>query len=146
MSTRMTKQEREDFLAGVHVGIVCVTEEEHGPHAVPVWYQYEPGGELRFCTEIRSKKARLIKKASRFSICTQSETSPYKYVSVEGAVTSIEPMDIERDLRPLAYRYLGSEHGEEYVQSVTNDPGQGSVVIAMRPERWLTEDYGKAGS
>lgn len=143
MSTRMTKQACEDFLAGLHVGIVCVTEEARGPHAIPVWYLYEPGGELRFSTGSQSKKARLIEKAGRFSLCVQSETPPYKYVSIEGTVTSIEPMDIERDLRPLAYRYLGSEQGEEYVQSYTDDPGRGSILITMHPERWLSEDYSK---
>ena len=143
MSTKMTKQEREDFLAGVHVGILSVSEDGRGPHAVPVWYLYEPGGELRFSTGIRSKKARLIKKVGRFSLCIQTETPPYKYVSIEGAVTSIEPMDIDRDLRPLAHRYLGSEAGEKYVQSITTGPDRGSVLISMHPERWLTEDYGK---
>jgi PPOX class probable F420-dependent enzyme len=139
----MTKEEREEFLAGLHVGILCVTEDGHGPHAVPVWYLYEPGGELCFATGRRSKKARLIESAGRCSLCVQSEIPPYKYVSVEGAVTSIEPMGIERDLKPLAYRYLGDEEGEAYVQSYTNDPGQGSVLITIRPERWLTEDYSK---
>ena len=146
MSTRMTEQEREVFLADMHVGIVCVTEEDRGPLAVPVWYAYNPGGELWFSTAIQSKKVRLIKKAGRLSLCVQNETPPYQYVTVEGPVISIEPMDIERDLKPIAIRYLGYEQGENYIKSYPNNPGGGSVIIKMRPERWFSADYSKSMS
>ena len=46
MSLRMTKAEREEFLAGLHVGIISIAEPGRGPLAVPIWYGYEPGGEL----------------------------------------------------------------------------------------------------
>jgi nitroimidazol reductase NimA-like FMN-containing flavoprotein (pyridoxamine 5'-phosphate oxidase superfamily) len=36
MSITMTKQEREAFLAGVHVGVVSIAEQGRGPLAVPV--------------------------------------------------------------------------------------------------------------
>ena len=47
MSLAMTKQEREGFLADLHVGIISITEEGRGPLTVPIWYLYEPGGEVR---------------------------------------------------------------------------------------------------
>ena len=50
MSLAMTKEEREAFLADVHVGIISVAEDGHGPLTVPVWYSYEPGGEVRIIT------------------------------------------------------------------------------------------------
>ena len=46
MSLAMTKQEREGFLADLHVGIISVTEEGRGPLTVPIRYLYEPGGEV----------------------------------------------------------------------------------------------------
>jgi hypothetical protein len=69
---------------------------------VPIWYSYEPGGELRVVTARTSRKAQLLQHAGRFSLCVQTETWPYKYVSVEGPVVAIEPADVERDRRPLA--------------------------------------------
>jgi hypothetical protein len=48
MSLAMTRQEREAFLADVHVGIISIPEP--GQLTVPVWYSYEPGGELRLVT------------------------------------------------------------------------------------------------
>ena len=112
MSLAMTKQERERFLADLHVGIISIPEEGRGPLTVPIWYSYEPGGELRVVTARTSRKAQLLQRAGRFSLCAQTETLPYRYVSVEGSVVAIEPADLERDRRPLAHRYLGAQGGE----------------------------------
>jgi nitroimidazol reductase NimA-like FMN-containing flavoprotein (pyridoxamine 5'-phosphate oxidase superfamily) len=144
MSLAMTRAEREAFLAGVHVGILCLAEEGRGPLAVPIWYAYEPGGELRFVTEGGSRKGRLLANARRLSLCVQTETPPYKYVSVEGPLLAIEPAQVERDARPLARRYLGRELGDRYIEATGGGEGRGgSVLVRMRPERWLTVDYAK---
>jgi nitroimidazol reductase NimA-like FMN-containing flavoprotein (pyridoxamine 5'-phosphate oxidase superfamily) len=50
MSVAMTPKEREAFLAAVRVGVLAVAEEGRGPLTVPVWYSYEPGGEIRLVT------------------------------------------------------------------------------------------------
>jgi len=80
----MTKEEREAFLADVHVAVISVAEHGHGPLVVPIWYSYEPGGEVRIITGRTSRKGKLLERAGRFSLCVQTETLPYKYVSVEG--------------------------------------------------------------
>jgi nitroimidazol reductase NimA-like FMN-containing flavoprotein (pyridoxamine 5'-phosphate oxidase superfamily) len=144
MSLIMTKQEREAFLADVHVGVISISDEGRGPLTVPIWYAYEPGGDLRIMTGRESQKGRLLARAGRFSLCAQTENPPYKYVSVEGAIVSTEAADIERDLRPLARRYLGQKMGDRYVEETRNLPTHSdNVLIRMRPERWLTTDYAK---
>jgi nitroimidazol reductase NimA-like FMN-containing flavoprotein (pyridoxamine 5'-phosphate oxidase superfamily) len=144
MSLFMTKQEREAFLADVHVGVISIAEVGRGPLTVPIWYTYEPGGELRIMTGRESRKGSLLARAGRFSLCAQSESPPYKYVSVEGPIVSTEAADIERDLRPLARRYLGKEGGDRYVEETRNLPTHtDNVLIRMRPERWLTADFSK---
>ena len=147
MSLIMTKSEREAFLADVHVGIISISEDGRGPLTVPVWYAYDAGGDLRIMTGRESRKGRLLARAGRFSLCVQTENPPYKYVSVEGAIVSTEAADIERDLRPLARRYLGETMGDRYVEETRNLPTHNNnVLIRMRPERWLTTDYSKADS
>lgn len=145
MSLIMTKQERETFLADVHVGIISISEDGRGPLTVPIWYAYDVGGDLRIMTGRESRKGRLLARAGRFSLCVQTETPPYEYVSVEGAITSTETADIERDLRPLARRYLGEKMGDCYVDRYMEETPTHSdnVLIRMRPERWLTTDYSK---
>jgi nitroimidazol reductase NimA-like FMN-containing flavoprotein (pyridoxamine 5'-phosphate oxidase superfamily) len=145
MTLAMTRQERERFLAALHVGIISIPEEGRGPLTVPVWYAYEPGGELRIITGRTSRKGRLLEKVARISLCVQTEVAPYQYVSVEGPIVGIVAADVERDLRPLARRYLGAEAGDAYVAS-TRAEHVDNVVVRMRPERWLTVDFTKAAS
>ena len=63
MSLRMTKQEREAFLADVHIGIISIAEEGRGPLTVPIWYAYDSGGDLRIMTGRESRKGRLLARA-----------------------------------------------------------------------------------
>jgi len=145
-SYRMTRQEREAFLAGVHVGVLALTELGRGPLAAPIWYGYEPGGDIWFTTERESQKGKLITEGARVSLCVQTETAPYQYVSVEGPVTKIERASVERDTRPLARRYLGEKRGDRYVETTGGEEGhRGSIRVSFKPERWLTVDYGKVG-
>jgi nitroimidazol reductase NimA-like FMN-containing flavoprotein (pyridoxamine 5'-phosphate oxidase superfamily) len=144
MSMTMTKHEREAFLADVHVGIISISDEGRGPLTVPIWYAYDTEGDVQIMTGSESLKGKLLARAGRFSLCAQTENPPYKYVSVEGPIISTEAADIERDLRPLARRYLGKEMGDRYVEETRNLPTHANnVLIRMRPERWLTADYSK---
>jgi nitroimidazol reductase NimA-like FMN-containing flavoprotein (pyridoxamine 5'-phosphate oxidase superfamily) len=140
MSLAMSRSEREQFLAAQRVGIVSVVEAGRGP--LPIWYAYEPGGEVRFLTGASSRKAVLIRQAGRVSLCVQNETPPYQYVSVEGPVTIAEP-DYERDVRPMAYRYLGEQLGDWYLQATAEERARGTILVRLKPEHWLTADYNK---
>jgi PPOX class probable F420-dependent enzyme len=135
----MTGDEREAFLADVHVGIIAIDEDGRGPLAVPVWYSYEPGGDVKVLMQSDSRKALAIEAAGRFSLCAQTESFPYQYVTVEGPVTDISPYD-ETDLLAMATRYLGEEGGRDYAASGV---GPKSVMVSMTPQRWLSVDYSK---
>ena len=135
----MSKEEREAFLAKPNIGILGVEDPGHGPLTVPIWYSYEPGGDIKILTGPGSKKATLIANAQRFSLCAQQEALPYRYVMAEGAVTETRPADLEEDERPMARRYLGNLMGDRYCDDATAD----SIVITMYPQRWYSVDYGK---
>jgi hypothetical protein len=141
MAYAMSKQEREAFLAETHVAVISMAESGRGPLTIPVWYSYEPGGVVRFVTGGSSKKAALIRKAGRMSLCVQTETAPYKYVSIEGPVTVGKP-NFERDMRRMAYRYLGDQMGEWYLQQSAAQQAA-AILVSLTPERWRTVDYGK---
>lgn len=66
----------------------------------------------------------------------------YRYVSVEGPIVAVDPADVERDLRPLARRYLGAHEGDAYIES-TREEHSDNVLVRMRPERWLAVDFSK---
>jgi nitroimidazol reductase NimA-like FMN-containing flavoprotein (pyridoxamine 5'-phosphate oxidase superfamily) len=146
MSLQMNREEREEFLAGLHVGIISIADPGRGPLSAPIWYDYEPGGELWIITAADSRKGRLLQTADRFSLVAQTEAPPYKYVSVEGPITSIRESDYEDDERRMASRYLGPEFGDRYLEATGGAAARKAATqlrVAMRPERWLTTDYAK---
>lgn len=139
--SKMSKEEREAFLARPHVGVLGIERPGRGPLTVPIWYAYEPGGDVVILTSPDSLKGRLIAAAGQFSMCVQSEALPYKYVMVEGSVTETRACDIDGDARPMAHRYLGVAAGDQYIGAGDDSS---SVVISMRPKTWYSVDYGKA--
>ena len=144
MSTKMTEPEREEFLKALHVGVLSIAEPDRGPLTVPVWYAYGRDTGLWFVTDRDSRKGKLLQRAKRCSLCVQDEQPPYRYVSVEGPI-ELADADRERHLRPLARRYLGVEGGDRYTETSAGAPGE-TLLVTLRPERWLTVDYGKSES
>jgi PPOX class probable F420-dependent enzyme len=142
VSLVMSVEERERFLAGLHVGVLSVAAgDERGPIAVPVWYDYQVGGRVSVITGRGSRKGRALRASGRMTLCAQDESPPYRYVSVEGPVTFGELDTAER--LAMAQRYLGAELGEQYVVG-NPDPDRENVIFRMTPERWVSVDYGKA--
>jgi len=140
----MTTGEREAFLGGLHVAVLSVDDPGRGPLTIPVWYSYAPGGTVSVVTGGQSVKAQLLRAAGRFSLCVQSESMPYRYVSVEGPITALDEAVSDEERRALAQRYLGAEGGDLYVASTAGQAAD-SVAFRMAPERWRTSDYGKLG-
>ena len=44
--TAMTETEKQEYLADLHVGVLSLNDDSNGPLTAPIWYDYEPGGEL----------------------------------------------------------------------------------------------------
>jgi hypothetical protein len=147
MPRRLTTEEREDFLAGLHVGVISATDGDRGPLTTPVWYTYEKGGVIVVCTRSETRKVRKLALGKRVSFLVQVEGNITagelpKYVSVEGPVVKFEDADLNRDLRPIVHRYLGEAVGDAYLASTRGDTAKDEVVIHIRPERWYTRDFG----
>jgi hypothetical protein len=63
-----------------------------------------------------------------------------RYVSVEGPVTRTVPGTDEL-LREITVRYLPPEKVPAYIEFANTELGQ-QVAIYLRPERWLSADFG----
>jgi PPOX class probable F420-dependent enzyme len=144
MTLVMSVTEREAFLADVRVAVLSVAGEAgRAPLAIPVWYLYEPGGDIAFITARDSRKMELVRKAGRVSLVVQDEEPPfYRYASVEGPVVAVQDPARPENRRTLAERYLGRELAERYLESVRDAAGT-MVTVWVRPERWYTRDYNK---
>jgi hypothetical protein len=130
MWVAMSAAEREEFLAGVHVGLLSAAIGTARPTlTVPVWYSHQPGGLLTVLTgrcPVRPVRA---------------GRPPYRYVSAEGPVISEEePRPAER--LAMARRCLGAAGGQP-VRRRQPGPGRENAASRMRPEHWLSPDQGK---
>jgi nitroimidazol reductase NimA-like FMN-containing flavoprotein (pyridoxamine 5'-phosphate oxidase superfamily) len=134
----MGRAERERFLAEPHVGALSVARPDAPPLSVPVWYRYEPGGEVVVQTGPESLKFRLLDAAREFSLLVQTETPPYRYVSVAGPIVAIEPETSQPDRESMARRYFDGEALAGYLKSIEDSR---IVTLRMRPERWNSTDY-----
>ncbi|MFC4048499.1 pyridoxamine 5'-phosphate oxidase family protein [Actinomadura syzygii] len=135
---QMSPEAREKYLAEAHTAVLTVSQEGRGPLALPIWYGYEPGGDVRVITRGDSQKAEMIRRAGRITLCVQSPEPPYRYVTVEGPV-SIQETVTPDERKQLAARYLGPEFGEAFVQA-TAEATPMMIAVSMRPENWLSQD------
>lgn len=137
----MTRAEREAFLADVHIGVLAINEAGMGPSTAPIWYLYEPGGEIEFSMSGTSRKAQLLEVGSRVSLVAQREAMPPAYVSVEGVVTSIGDPVTDEFIERLYRQYLDDDEVQRRLDA--RDGAGGSVILRVRPENWRTTDYSK---
>ncbi|WP_031082170.1 pyridoxamine 5'-phosphate oxidase family protein [Streptomyces sp. NRRL WC-3549] len=138
----LTREEREQFLAEPHIGALAVESGREGraPLTVPIWYGYEPGGDLWIMTGRHSRKGLAIAAAGRFSLMVERVTPTVRYVSVEGPAVATRPATREQ-LVEMASRYLPAEKVDAYVGLAWKEHGE-QVVIHLRPEHWLSSDLG----
>ncbi|MER5895440.1 pyridoxamine 5'-phosphate oxidase family protein [Streptomyces sp. NPDC001876] len=139
----LNREEREEFLAEPHVAALAVDAAEPGraPLTVPIWYQYEPGGDIWIMTGRDSRKGVLIAGAGRFSLMVDRVAPTIRYVSVEGPVIATTPATREQ-LVEISARYLPAGKVEGYVDFAWKEHGE-QVVFHMRPQRWLSSDLGQ---
>lgn len=144
---RLTREEREEFLARPHIGVLSVvSEDERPPSTLPTWYAYEPGGNLAVITRKDRRKSRLIRRAGKLSFSVQRPEAPYRYVTVEGTVMRQERPTRE-ELASIGRRYLPAESVESWAEwELSGGNGNGEPeYVEIRPDRWLTADFSSEG-
>jgi hypothetical protein len=139
--SRLSVRDRELFLAEPHIAALSVSAGPgRGPLTVPIWYQYEPGGEAWVLTSLGSRKARLIEAAGRFTLMVDRTAPTVRYVSVEGPVTRTVT-GTDDLLREIAVRYLPPAKVPAYIELAETEFGE-QIAIYLRPQRWLWSDLG----
>ena len=96
--SRLSVRDRELFLAEPHIAALSVSAgPDRGPLTVPIWYQYEPGGEAWVLTEARSRKARLIEAAGCFTLMV---------VGIMGGVQGVQDLGVFRVIGQPNLNYI----------------------------------------
>lgn len=136
---KMTKDEREVFLAEVHVGILSIPRQGRGPLSAPIWYDYIAGSQVFMFIDKLSLKAECLRGTDCISLCVQKDSPPYVYVSVEGSF-ALGEADKNKHLS-VAIRYLGEERGNQWMDKFGYE--EDSYMLSLSPQNWLTKDYRK---
>ena len=146
MPGQLTERERQEFLAEPHVAVLSMSSgDNRPPHTTPVWYAYEPGGNLTFFTGTqgrKSRKAGLIQRAGVLSLTVQREEFPYRYVTIEGAVAGADRPPSAEQVLAVVRRYLPEEAAQGFVKAEFEHPSPEFVLFTVRPDRWLSFDFG----
>ncbi len=146
MPRPLTEPERQAFLAEPHVAVLSVaSDDDRPPLTVPVWYAYRPGGNVSFFTGTQGRKARktrLIEKVGVLSLSVQRAEFPYKYVTVEGTVVRTDRPPTAEQMLAVVRRYLPEDIAQGFVTAELDNPGPELVLFTIRPDRWLTFDFG----
>lgn len=147
MPRPMTAPEREAFLAEPRVAVLSVAGEGGDPPlASPCFYAYA-GGEVTFFTNTerrRALKARHIAREGRVSLTVQRPEPPYRYVTVECAITAAGPPPSAEAVAAIARRYMPEEHAQGLAAAELSDPEGRMLFYVARPERWRTADFSEA--
>ena len=136
---KMSKDEREAYLAEVHVGILSIPRAGRGPLSAPIWYDYAAGDRVLMFIDKLSLKSECLKKTDSISLCVQKDSPPYVYVSVEGSF-ELGEADKNKHLG-VAIRYLGQERGNQWMEKFGYQ--EESYMLSLSPQNWLTKDYRK---
>ncbi|GAA1590954.1 pyridoxamine 5'-phosphate oxidase family protein [Kribbella sancticallisti] len=139
----MTKQQREEFLADLHVGVLSVAGPAgQAPTSVPTFYAYEPGGDITMFTGTQRRapqRIERIKEAGVITLVAQREAMPPAYVTVEAELVDVGPPTPEQMLVILR-RYMPEEHAQGFVQGELGDPENTVLLLTFRPTRWFSSD------
>ena len=141
---RMTRSEREAFLAEPRVAVLSVAGADgRPPHSTPTFYAYEPGGEVTFFTNTEGRSANkvaLIADAGAVTLTVQQDEFPYRYVSVECDIAATGRPDAGQ-VRAIASRYLPPDAADGMARAEADDPASTIVLYTARPGRWLTATF-----
>jgi hypothetical protein len=145
MPRTLSQAEREEFLAEPRPATVSVeADDERPPLTVPVWYAYEPGGNLSFFTGTGGQRARkigLIDRSGAVSMCVQHQEWPYKYVTVEGTIVGADRPPSPDQMLAVAGRYMPEDVARGFVAEELGRPDSQLVLYTVRPDRWISFDF-----
>ena len=142
MPKPLTESEQQVFLAERHVAVLSVARGAgRAPLSTPIWYGYEPGGDVTFFTGAEASKLKAIQRAGVVSLTVQREERPYKFVTIAAKLEKIDSPPTADQIFAIAKRYLPEDAARWMASADAATRGYELVVLTFRPERWQSEDY-----
>jgi len=142
---RMSDEEIEAFLQGVHTLQVASIDKDGVPHLVAMWYAMIDG-EVAFWTYAKSQKIVNLRRDPRLT-CLVEEGKTYselRGVQITGtAAISDDRAVVQRVGEALWERYTGPLEGN--AREMVTAQGAKRVVVFVKPTRIVSWDHRKLG-
>lgn len=157
MSLAMSPTERDEFLLARVTGVMIV-QGAGELFSTPVWYDYEPGGSFGFVVNEGARRLVAIDDPGCIiGVTVHEDAGPTpSFVTAFGPVCvnrTLKPEDLAR-VWPVMCRALGGEDvatryvqfgSDAYLRGVDQPRAVEGRRVEMRPARWTSCDYAKAG-
>ena len=128
------EQAAQKFLAEPRVGVFAVSAVNGPPAATPVWYGYEPGGEVWIVTSASTRKAKLLARTGTATLVVEESGQNATFVAVDLELVSSKDAGSADD-RELASRYLEGEALESFVD-MAGEQIPDEKRYTFRPTKW----------
>ena len=113
MAATLTESMRA-YLAEPRFAVLATINADGMPHQTVVWYDVRDD-EIVFNTARGRVKDRNMRRDQRVSLCIEDG---YRYLTLQGRVRIVDdPAISQADVRALAIRYAGPEHGEHQARN-----------------------------
>jgi PPOX class probable F420-dependent enzyme len=122
------------LLRGRNFAHFVVLDADGAPQASPVWIDADDAGNVMVNSAAGRLKDRSIRLEPRVAVSVHAQDDPYRYLSIQGTVVSIETgEEAEAHIDTLNQRY---HDGERW----TPKRGQQRVIYRIRPDRIFRGD------
>jgi PPOX class probable F420-dependent enzyme len=98
------------------------------PQVTPVWIDYD-GSNLLVNTAKGRVKTRNLEREPRVALSIQDPENPYRYLGVQGRVTTMTEEGADAHIDKMAKKYLGKD------TYPFRQPGEVRVLVAIVPEK-----------
>ena len=123
-----------EFTQHTYMVILATVYPSGGPQAFPVWYDYD-GQHFTLTTEANAAKVRNIHHNPQIALCITDTSRQVKSLTVLGRAEVVIDNHMAQELhRNLSIRYLGSEEGTDWANSMADEE---MAVIRIIPEKFL---------
>jgi PPOX class probable F420-dependent enzyme len=122
------------------IGRLATVTRDGDPHVAPVWFQIEDGSILVH-TMAGYLKAKNLRNHPRFALTVDTETWPYKGVTVRGSadITGANERNHHEFVESTTVAYLG-EQARPMGRAMAEMDGE-HLILTLHPETWSVFDY-----
>jgi len=121
-----------DLFEGKAFGNFATVMPDGTPHVTPVWVDYD--GEHVLVNSVQGRrKIKNVSRDPKVGLSVLDPDDPYRYVSIQGEVTTVTSDGAVEHINDLARRYMGVE---EYPNLGQEDGAR--VVVEITPNRVVT--------